>query len=508
MATQETYRPLVPDDFTFHGFDELMTPLADTLHDIGIRRGPPAASTVEDAVFVPARKVPAVERTPGRLVHEGGLVNRDGRPIELAQSRRRGTRWGTRVLGDFSQPVAVHPKRRLDEDIVYLGWYFDHFGHFLMESLARTWFLSEIPPSVKVAFHTKRNRPAGITQQILEAFGIPPERIVWLEEPTLLRRVIVPEPLYELSCSAHEWMPRSFRSVAARYISNGQPFEQPVYLSRRLLPSYLRQIVGEFELEEILRENGFLIAYPETMTFPDQVRLFNQHTDFFTSAGSAAYNILFALHGPTLHVLTCGIPRQDYFLAPAVAGAPSAYCNGFGRGGRPSINTTPVLADLPTIADYLETSGFLRKRLRSRLASQAVGLQERFDEAWLYASVRDVPTGETLASEIEQEASALARTSWPVAWMLAQHHSLRDASLVADLARQFIALVATERDMSRLAQHRRDIEAAATKITRACDVATAAQLRATLAHRFLVDVASGQKQRDRVPAAAISASSG
>lgn len=241
------------------------------------------------------------------------------------------------MRGGIAESVDIAPVDELKGEVVYLGWFFTHFGHFLMESLTRTWFLDQVDPSVKVVFHRKTGaEPAGITSTILAAFGIPPERIVFLERPTRLRRVIVPEPLYELSYGAHEWMPRPFREVAARIVGDSSRLDQPVYLSRRLLPSGRRQIVGEFELEEALRENGFRIAHPETMTFSDQVRLVNQHSQILTSAGSASYNVFFALNEPTLHFMTAGIPREDYFLSPAVAGAPSSYCNCLGLGGRPS----------------------------------------------------------------------------------------------------------------------------------------------------------------------------
>ena len=43
-------------------------------------------------------------------------------------------------------------EHEIDEEVVYLGWLFDHFGHFLMQSLARIWFLTEVSPSVRVIF--------------------------------------------------------------------------------------------------------------------------------------------------------------------------------------------------------------------------------------------------------------------------------------------------------------------------------------------------------------------
>jgi capsular polysaccharide biosynthesis protein len=496
MASPDTFRPLSPQDFSFFGFEDMAEELEETFQDIGIRSGPLAAATVENAIFIPSVKVPVVDRGPGRTSYEGSLVTHDGQPIDFAQARRRTLRWGPLIRGavvdEVIQQVEVAPEHEVAEEVIYLGWLFAHFGHFLTESLSRTWFLDEVDPSVKVIFHRKRDfTGSSTTQRILEAFGVPQDRILYLEEPTLLRRVIVPEPLHELHWSVHERMPRRFKQIATQLTGDLRPSDQPVYLSRRLLSSYQRQIVGEFEFEEILRENGFQIAYPETMSIDDQIRLVNQHTHVFSSAGSAAYNILFALHHPTIHFLTADIPRQDYFLLPIVSGADATYCNGFGRGGRPSIKTTPLLADIPRLVKYLDAAGFLKKRLRADLAACGHGMQATFDESWFIATVRDLSRLETLSPELEREAMACARSSWPLSLMLARYYSGLDTSRVKALIHQFADLASAESDVSRLATYHSAVENASGRILRNfkdMDPATFKRLIAILSSRFLIEL--------------------
>ena len=75
------------------------------------------------------------------------------------------------------------------------------------------------------------------------------------------------------------------------------------------------------------------------MTIEDQVRLVNGHSDIFSSLGSAAHNILFALGTPRLHLLASrdDIPA-NYFLCSALVGAPTTFVNCLGSGGRTSPN--------------------------------------------------------------------------------------------------------------------------------------------------------------------------
>jgi hypothetical protein len=501
MPSADAFRPLTSSDFTFHGFDDLMVTVDQTLQGVGIRSGAPRVSVVENAVFVPGAKVPSGDSDTGGYVHEGGILTQDGEVVTLAQTHRSGTRWGDRVLGGHVDAAAIAPERVIDDEVVYLGWYFKRFGHFLMESLARTWILSDIDPSVKVVFHTKlpsiasgQNPMSPVTQRILDLFGIPPDRIIFPQEPTRLRRVIVPESLHALSAESHAWLPRRYREVAQSIAGDAAPSAQPVYLSRRLLPSHLRQIVGEFELEEVLRENGFAIAYPETMAFEDQVRVVNRHTDIFTTAGSAVYNVLFAFNRPRLHLLTSGVPRADFFLTPAVAETPTTYCNVLGRGGRAALNKTPTIVEFASFADYLDSRGFLKKRLRASLASQDRTLGERFDEAWCYTMVQDVAAGETLAPDIERDALTLAASSWPLSLILAQYYHRQNDSRVDELAGQFADLAAEELDTGRLATFREDMESAATEILLGCSPDVAARMMAVLCDRFLIDGAEVRRR--------------
>jgi hypothetical protein len=122
MPPADTFRPLTSSDFSFIGFDDLMMSVAETLQEVGIRSGPPQVSVIENAIFVPGAKVPTNDPEIGRFVHEGGIVTQDGELVELAQTRRSGTRWGTRVLGGVVEPGVIEPARVIEEEVVYIGW--------------------------------------------------------------------------------------------------------------------------------------------------------------------------------------------------------------------------------------------------------------------------------------------------------------------------------------------------------------------------------------------------
>jgi hypothetical protein len=376
-----------------------------------------------------------------------------------------------------------------------------------------------VDSNLKVVFTNANSAEAGYAAwvpRLLAAFGILPERLLALDAPTQLRRAIVPEPLFEQFYSAHPEMLRPFQEVASRIAGDVKPSAQPVYLSRRLLSSRQRPVIGEAMLEEVLRENGFAIAYPETMTLEDQIRLVNSHTDIFSSMGSAAHNVLFALNRPRLHLLASrdDIPA-NYFLCSVLAGAPTTFVNCLGAGGRITANderisrreetfgnedkkrpvdldagpqAVPQLVDMPSVIDYLDKQGFIRNGLRASLARRSQPPQRQYDEAWLYARLRKgaAKSGD-LAAEIEAEAVQFAETSWPVCLMLARYYArARDAARTDAMANQFADLVAAEQDINRLAHYRGDVESMAPRIVRMCGPAAADRLVEVLADRFLI----------------------
>jgi hypothetical protein len=512
-----TWEWLEPGDFSFHGFGTLRPDERRKISKLGIRRGAPAVTVVANAIFVPNLETASSDQS--KVV--GGLVGSDGQPIERAQLHRK----GGKHFGGLVEEVTVTAEYEQDQEIVYLGPLFYHYGRFLLETLARVWYLSAVDPAMMVGFNsTTEKRAIQLAEgeyrpwviSLLSLFGIPRERIFALEAPTLLRRAIVPEPLFEQHYSAHVDMVRPFREVAARVAADVVPSEQPLYLSRRRLTSAQRPVVGESELEDLLRAQGFAIAYPETMTFEDQIRLINSHQDIFSTVGSAAHSILFALGKPRLHLLAHrdSIPA-NFFLCSVLAEAPTTFINCLGSGDRRSIKAErasqgaerfekrnkdpagdsaigpqaePQLLELDRFANYLDQQGFLRHQSPSVMpgAVSAARIQRQYDEAWYYVRLRKTSKKRgSLPADLEREALDLASESWPITYMLAVCYARAGDRSGADaLANQFAALVDEESNADRFEYYRGDIHATAKYVLPQCEPETANRLAAIVATRF------------------------
>lgn len=518
----EEVRALDPGDFSFVGFDDSVRALERRVRRLGIRDGEPRVSIVDDAVFVPTDHW----RVTGERQWYGGVYTADGRPVVAGQTRRK----GRPSAHDSDNPIPVATDREVDGEVVYLGPIFNHYGRVLLESLARAWYLTQVDPSVPLVVdfpNTVDRAGSPWLWRIFESFGVPRSRLLVLDRPTRLRRAIIPEPLFEQMHEAHGDVVRPFREVAVRLVGGLRPSAQPVYLSRRLLTSRQRPVVGEADLEDVLRENGFLVVHPETMPFEDQVRLVNAHADIFACIGSAAHTILFALGRPNLHLFTSDERISgNYFLCSALVEAPTTFVAGMSTGHRQSFSAergageartrggeadggaavgtgpqaTPQLVEVARIAEYLAERGFLTNRLRASLAGRDPALRECYDEAWLFHRVRKSASkvGMLLPPAIEAEAVDLSVHSWPVSAILTRYYAWtrQDVARADAMARQFATLAAEEFDAGRLLHYRADILGMATRVKRVIAPANAQQIAAILADRFLANGDDGEQDAD------------
>jgi capsular polysaccharide biosynthesis protein len=93
------------------------------------------------------------------------------------------------------------------------------------------------------------------------------------------------------------------------------PTEQPLYFSRTKLNKNTanRQILGEEQLENILRERNFAIVYPEQLTLQEQIYLVNKHKYIVGPWGSSLHTIIFSLSD--YKNIFCLSNKDDIFIS-------------------------------------------------------------------------------------------------------------------------------------------------------------------------------------------------
>ncbi|MFM9107041.1 MAG: glycosyltransferase family 61 protein [Chloroflexota bacterium] len=403
-------RPVDPGNHRFVGFTE-EDHLAGLLgHNVQVGVASPEIALHRDVLYSPPDLfAPDIWAT-------GGLMTASGDLIPLVRT------WRTDyedLLG-LTAPAAREPLRVIEGDVVYLGWLFDAFGHLVLESLARVWALDLLPPTIPVLFHYWPNQqPPERVLEWLAIFGIGRERILIPEGPVLFRDLLIPDPMHLITSLVHEHAGLPFRAAARRITGDALPCDQPVYFSRTNLPATQRAIAGEAALEAVLRDNGFLIVHPETLSAAEQIRIAASHRTLVACKGGAAELFAFASPGSTAHLLCARPALEVNLVVSGIAGIRAVYHNVLRWRGSPLAAARLALDE--AIAG-LAADGLLPDLSRAPYLPGDADLDADFDELWLYGILtRHMPLDAEVLALAEPLVPSLRPTAWPVFAALAAH---------------------------------------------------------------------------------------
>ena len=221
---------------------------------------PALGSTVlEGALVYPTIRKPEF---PNRLLM--GVLDADGALVESSLLDRRSGEIGARMPADEFEGVA---ELEVEEGI-FAGVLYFHFGHFLVESLARAWYFREHPdvPILWAGSSSWTDELAlrGWQLEILALLGITnPVRIVTV--PTRVARLHLPEIGYRYDDRFHEQHARFLGSYHGPAVDGSR-----IWLSRSRVASDVRDL-NATTLERRLEEAGWTIVYPEQLTVREQL---------------------------------------------------------------------------------------------------------------------------------------------------------------------------------------------------------------------------------------------
>lgn len=269
--------------------------------------------TVDDAIITPASYDPSRHRIGGAVYDGPGLVEEALRTSALG--------W---VHGDRrSLAEPLEPSIEVAE-AVYLGRFFAHFGHFLLETLPA---LGHAGPDDALVFHPW---PESLPHEwigaifrgfLLEAAGVRPSRISLAHEVTRVRHLKVPRREQVILGDIGPVALGIYERVRHSSLKKGRGgFPKRVYLSRRRYPSK-RLVVNEAHVEALFEAWGFTVVFPEELPMADQVRLAFEAEVLAGVEGSAMHLCLFMARGSKAVLIQHDHPiQQAIFLTNEAQG--------------------------------------------------------------------------------------------------------------------------------------------------------------------------------------------
>ncbi|WP_456412163.1 glycosyltransferase 61 family protein [Thiolapillus sp.] len=225
---------------------------------------------------------------------QGGVYSARGEYVSSSRHLRR----NKDLTG--GNPETIAPPGdipRLSGRYLYLGWFFNHYGHFVLESLCRAWALDEAGPvdGYLMHLHAPDARPADYLLAFFDLLAVPREKLIFVGQDMQVSELLLPSQQGVLSRGISGEMLALYRQLGSRAAKRkGDRQGDRLYISRRFLPSDQRGASNEKVLEDRFRAQGYQVVHPQFLDVTTQLALFANARDFAGLEGSGLHNILFA----------------------------------------------------------------------------------------------------------------------------------------------------------------------------------------------------------------------
>lgn len=244
-----------------------------------------------------ARVFPGNVQTRSKTEHTGGQLVLDADAQLLPAS------WCP-MDGRLTLPTDVDvtaSAEMVTGDHYFLGSVHPHFGHVMLEGLARVWAFAEFAaahPGGRIIIYESWTPDFAMT--LLEMAGIDTNRLLRPSGPIVVERLHVPD----ISGFSHQWIAPEqadvWRTIGDR-ADGGAEATRRVYLTRRGVAA--RRLVQEAEVEAAFAAAGFEVIQPEALPITEQIRLARSAEVLAGCVGSQMYLAAFQPQGARTLVL-------------------------------------------------------------------------------------------------------------------------------------------------------------------------------------------------------------
>ena len=239
---------------------------------------------LKEAVILPLKKFANDPWQFGR----GGCVDRSGNYVELSAIKNR-------IYGTYQFEETTYK----DEKVVYCGYLINQWGHFLVEAVARLWYLQKEDSSIdKYVFfinYEEEGNIKGNYKEFFELIGIW-DKIEIINRPTKFREVIVPELSFARRSYWSDEYKQIFNVLAKNIIIRPEwNCYKKVFLSRgELNKSGDDKEYNADMLDDFFLKNDYAVIYPEKISLSYLIYILQNADVIATMSGSVQHNLLFA----------------------------------------------------------------------------------------------------------------------------------------------------------------------------------------------------------------------
>ena len=256
------------------------------------RKEPLCVEIIKDAIILPQKSTYNTTLSY-TWMGVGGILNKEGEFIELSGIPGFGENEGKMVFGGKYNYDKID--EFLDEEILYMGPFQPHWGHFLLEYCTRLWYYIKFQPDIRIAYCGFNCEPDSIRDNFLdflELLGIHKEQLIDIRKVTKIRKVIIPEQAF----LRDKYFTDEYRMlIDYAYKNIGElnlvPYNK-VYFTRVGYANARER--GEKEIRDIFEKNGYACLAPENLSVAEQMFYVRNCKEFVVIPGGSSMNGVFA----------------------------------------------------------------------------------------------------------------------------------------------------------------------------------------------------------------------
>ena len=251
---------------------------------------------------------------PSNYFFSGGVLDSNGESIKSSAFNEKFT------VGEV--PARKDSIERLG-NAIYLGFLHNVWGHCLMDSLKKLWFLytkecqSLLLSGASLIYITPNNEPLSErTIEFLKLANVPVDKLVHIVHYVSFKKIYIPDNslICKLTPKGQDeyFFTEEFVSVYKIIKSHIdlEPYTgiRKIYLSRTHLKQHWRE-TGETIIENQFRKKKFQIIHPEELSLLDQLKLYISSDEFAATEGSISHNAIFCRPGSKVYLV-----RKSYYI--------------------------------------------------------------------------------------------------------------------------------------------------------------------------------------------------
>lgn len=238
---------------------------------------------INNGVILPLRdtKIPALNK-----IYEGGVCDEHFNFIAgyIRKNSKNPSNYEV-IRGYTTQDELLY----INEEVIFGGVAFSHFGHFLIETLSRLWWVIKNKEfSKKIVFIKNRDFDENKFIKLLLLCGLKKENIIFLEQATRFKLVIIPDQ----SLIFFNYYTDEFLTPYNEILKNIKPsVYEKIYLSRTKFEK--KDHINEIYFENFYRSLGYKIVYPEKLDIAEQISLVSGADEIVSTMGTISHLAIF-----------------------------------------------------------------------------------------------------------------------------------------------------------------------------------------------------------------------